>query len=164
MTLSQSLTEAAWAAIWISALQPHLVTKSHVDCRGADKEGVGRGTIQQLAYDLKKPFPFPWDCLIKPACSCPSYKGITMWNDPGIILICHNFKTNTVILFFHHNLFCLLALSICSYQTNTCSTGVHNRLSHWTSCHLPTRGTECPSVAVKKEGLVLEKARKCSWL
>ena len=87
--------------------------------------------------------------------SYPSYTGIAMGNNPSITLLCHSFKSNTVVLFFHHNLFWLPALSICSHQTNAHSTGVHNSLSHSTLHQLQTGGTECPCRAAgRKRGFI----------
>lgn len=117
------VAEAAWAVLWISALQPHLGTKSHVEWE------EGRETIQHWSTTSKTKRIFLGGCLIKADCSYLSYKCITARNDPTVTLICHNFKTNAVVLFFHCNLFWLPALSICSYYTNIHSTGVHNSLS-----------------------------------
>lgn len=125
-------------------------------------EGLGGGEKAERPSDTgeqhQKQNAFLWDRLIKPDCSSLSYKRVTKRTDPTVILICHNFKTNTVVLFSHRNLFWLPALSICSYHTNIHSRGVHNSPSRWTWCHLQPWATSCPCCGCAERGPSVRKS------
>lgn len=152
------MVEGPWAALWISPWKPNQVTKGHIDCGG------WRGALNIWSMTSRKAkwlFEIAW----------PNWITVT-WVikvlQCGTTQVLRSFVTTSKVI----QLSCF-SIAICSgsqhspspvtrliHTVQVFTTVLHTELYATSKPDVPT----VPTVAGKKEKLLLGKAHRCSWL